>query len=453
VREEDFRIVMVEELLEEQPQLSGPIIVCSPVPLPHLRLAEKEPSWTWGSQHPSKAIRVYCPLPVSSAEITAMNPSRLKALAKALVSAWDCHSWWEAVAQALYAPQRPPKVVPAKLRSYLGSLLDKAASHLSSEAPEEIAEAIRRLQRWLEAKDPEEALRLSGQLYPSATSLAADVYIVRALAQAPQEAMLVAAARRFLMEAATSDRELELSRALASEQLSYVVVAVEPHRLPVAKLALEAFRQRYRAAYEAYHHSYWEAVRQLRKRLSKASTLVQALERLNRLPELGPPGGLTVLARYHTLMRILEPCQAEGPIFSEPLSSRCHQCQLEMGSPPPQAEVDEVLSGLNEALGEQMSRLAKALAAMVITAQDPIIEKALKVVQASQVAPLAQMLDDQVTAFLRRCLVETKVREAISPVLDRIQAGQTPTPEETERAGRQVRQLLSALLAPPKNST
>jgi hypothetical protein len=66
-------------------------------------------------------------------------------------------------------------------------------------------------------------------------------------------------------------------------------------------------------------------------------------------------------------------------------------------------------------------------------------------VQASQLTTLAQLLDDRLTAFLRCFLVETRIKEAIASLLERLQAGETPSRQEVERAGEEVLRILRSL--------
>lgn len=446
---EEFRIIVLEEPLVEEPQLSGPVVVCAPVSLAGTSLSEPGSLWAAGaSPYIQGRMRIFAPypLPVGRRHTLSERGLQLEAVAKALVLAWDHGRWWQAAAQALYAPHPAPSVEPMEVHRQLQALVEKAQASLPPQGPEELAAALARLRSWLKCQGEEEVVKEAAKTFGTATALAADIYAARALAQSPEEALAVAEARRFLAEAAAPQHELELDRTLAREQMSYVVVAVEPHRLPVGKAALEHFQARYRPAYEAHHRQYWAAVGQLRDRLLKAGAKAQALRRLDALRELGPPVGTAALARYHALLRYLDPCTEEGPVLPGPMSARCPQCHLELGALPPVQEVEETLAALDQALGEQMARLAKALASVAISqAYDPTLERLLKVVQASQLTTLAQLLDDRLTAFLRCFLVETRIKEAIAPLLERLQAGETPSRQEVERAGEEVLRILRSL--------
>ncbi len=446
---EDFRIVILEELPEEEPRLSGPVAVCAPFSLTGARLSQMGPAWlVSASPHMQRRARILAPypLPKGGQHTPSDGVLNLEALAKALVLAWDHRRWWQAAAQSLHAPHPPPSVEPMEVHRQLQALVEKAQASLPPQGPEELAMALARLRSWLKCQGEEEVVKEAAKTFGTAAALAADIYAARALAQSPEEALAVAEARRFLAEAAAPQHELELDRALAREQMSYVVVAVEPHRLSVGKAALEHFRARYRPAYEAHHRRYWSAVGQLRERLLKAGPKAQALRRLDALRELGPPVGAAALARYHALLRYLDPCTEEGAVLPGPMAARCPQCHLELGALPPVQEVEETLGALDQALGEQMARLAKALASVAISqTYDPALDRLLKVVQASQLTTLAQLLDDRLAAFLRCFLVETRIKEAISPLLERLQAGETPSRGEVERAGEEVLRILRSL--------
>ncbi len=57
---------------------------------------------------------------------------------------------------------------------------------------------------------------------------------------------------------------------------------------------------------------------------------------------------------------------------------------------------------------------------------DPRIERFLRVVQAAQLSSLAEVLDDALTNYLRRFLLEARINAVLDPLLAQVEHGEAP---------------------------
>ncbi len=73
---------------------------------------------------------------------------------------------------------------------------------------------------------------------------------------------------------------------------------------------------------------------------------------------------------------------------------------------------------------------------------DARVDQFLKVVQASQLSSLIDILDDDLIGYLRRFLVEGRIETALRPIFDQLQEGVTPKVDEAKTAMREVSQIL-----------
>ena len=192
--------------------------------------------------------------------------------------------------------------------SALGQILRNARAALRKarrEAEPEPAAALDRLSRLAAAEEGEPFLALAHELCPEVTSLAEDVYLVRALAERLPDALELLAMRAFVREAAVppTDDDLALDKAIVMEQIQFASLVAEPHRLDTARAALDHFQKSYRSRYESHHRSYWTELARLRGKLLEARSQVEALSRLNTLTELGPAVGERAMSGYQELLR------------------------------------------------------------------------------------------------------------------------------------------------------
>ncbi len=348
---------------------------------------------------------------------------RLEVLATTLLEAVEAAAWAEeaggpllrALASALSAPQPLPQQPPDTARTLadLRSLLDTAEQALAARSPQEEGrgaadEAVDRLRRLAAARRLHDTLFAAQALYGHPMALAEDVYLARCLCRELDTALELAAMRRYLASAAVPEAmaELETDRRMGLETASFATLFHAPHRLDDMRATFEVFRKRYRAAYVAHHRRYWRSAAALRRALREAAVAARALERLNTLRELGRPVGEESLSCYRTLLSQTEACIVDEGLEGL-LADRtaCPSCRITLSDEPPEGEVQEALQGLSSALARQQARLSSEAVRKILAAgKGERLERFLQVVQASDLTGLANVLDDELLAFLRELL-------------------------------------------------
>jgi hypothetical protein len=437
-----FRIVLLARPPEgTPPAVSSPgVAVCLPATAPMGETAVREvaPAYlTRGSERDGDPFELadasryargslvtVMPMPLRIDQVfprTGAEP-HLDVLAGALLEAADRARREEAadpllpaLASVLAAPQplppRPPEVAP--VLADLSSLLAAADIALSGFPADEegrraAEEAIDRLRLIAAGRRPQEALLAMRALYGDALTLAEDVYLARCLYRDAPAALELAALRRYFASAAAPETmaELETDRRMSLETASFATLFHAPHRLDDMRATFDVFRKRYRAAYVAHHRRYWRSAAALHRDLRDAASTAEALERLNTLAELGRPVGEESLRRYRTLLGEMEACAVEEGLDGL-LADRtaCPSCSVGLADEPPEPDVRETLQGLTSALGRQQTRLSSEAVRQILAAEKgERIERFLQVVQASDLTGLANVLDDELLAFLRELL-------------------------------------------------
>jgi hypothetical protein len=85
---------------------------------------------------------------------------------------------------------------------------------------------------------------------------------------------------------------------------------------------------------------------------------------------------------------------------------------------------------LERAVNQQLQRLSsKAVSQILAASGEARVEQFIQLVQASQARSLADVLDDELLGFLRRLLVEARVKSLLAPVFARLQE---PIPDLSE---------------------
>jgi hypothetical protein len=319
-----------------------------------------------------------------------------------------------------------------------------------------LAPARRALER-LTAVARSPALGAVADLYTGPLALAEDIFFARCLLRDSPAALELAAMRDFLARAVVPERlsDLAMDRTVSLEQISSATLWAEPHRLDSMRATFDYFRGRFRTALLTHHTGYWREMRRLRLSLEDSEGTVRALAGLNSLEQLGRPLGEDALAQQGRLLAAVQDCplverleQALGTATS------CPACGLTLADGPPSGEVDAVLRRLSRALGQQMTRLSsEAVHRILARARGERMEQFLEVVQASDLAGLASVLDDELLEFLRDLLSGEPATAgqrgpAQPPILERLRRAFPVVGEgEVEAATEVFRRLLQQTLA------
>lgn len=303
-----------------------------------------------------------------------------------------------------------------------------------------------RLRQVIDNREPAEFLRRVTGTYRQLADWAEDVYLARALLEQPSLLFELLSVRRYLEEALIPPDagDLTLDRSLLLGQISFALLVAEPHRFSGLQSSFTSFRKRYEAAYKRHHDQYWQQALAIHSRLLHASPRVDALRRLNSLTELGPPLGEGAAAIFAQLLEATSGCPLSGRL-DEGLGDNpvCPACRLTLEGQPPVEQSDDILDRLDRAIRRQLARLsATAVQQVLQRSGDPRVEQFLKVVQASQISSLADLLDDSLLGFIRRFLVEARIQAIRQPIVSRLETGPSVKEEEVERTMQEVNRVI-----------
>jgi len=384
------------------------------------------------------------PLQVTPEEVFAEGKAHLDLLARDLLLSTAVAEYLSPVAIALHAPGTAKPAGMERLQD-LSDLIRAVGGGSADEAPE-AKDALTRLSQLVSCADREHFITCAEQIYPDRRALMEDIYMLRAFVQNPQQANELLAMQRFLQQAVVpaEEADLALDRSLALEQLPFAILAAEPQRFPAARAMLDSFRRKYISEYREHHTRHWAQMTRLHAQLREEQTLVEALHRLNTLAELGPPAGMGALSAYEQLVAETAGCPLIGGVEEMPETEAvCPACGLSMDQTAPVQRVEEIMQRIRRACEQQRARLSSNAVQQVLRrSNDARVEQFLRIVQASQLSSLPDILDDELTGYLRRFLVESRIQEALEPILDRVQEGVPPKVNDAQAAMREVSQLL-----------
>ena len=408
-----FTIVLLQQPPADTPAPPRNVVICAPAAPVRLPVALRQAAVAYGAGAPPAPLRLPPaalaafaagrliaphPLPVTAAQIFRSREPDIEALIRALDAAPQVTlRYWEEAERVLAWPDEPASAArPGRLRTHLRVLLDRAADILPSGTAQ-------RLRGIADGAPP-------STVYDAPAALAEEIASVRCLIEDSGSAEQLAAMRSYLEAAVVDDAGAELAadRAVAREQLSFVTLLQQPHRFDSLRATFEMFRHAYARAYLRHHAAYGQAADRLHTSLEGAQAAAQALARLNTLRPLGVPVGQQALDAYERL-RGLPACAAGALEASLREQPRCPECNVTLADAPPAKEAARTVQELHRALATQQARLASEAVRRILARGGQRIDQFLQIAQAADSAALAQVLDDELLAFLRDLLAEPVV--------------------------------------------
>lgn len=277
--------------------------------------------------------------------------------------------------------------------------------------------AIERLKALGNCGSPSDLLSLIGEVYPQPEALGSDMDLYRRLRQVSDFSAEILETRRYLdnAELRDGDSELAMDRASILEQLDLESLISSPHLWRSIKAIFDWFKQRYQPLYHAHHQSCNKELAMLHSRLSRAKPQLEALRWLNAIAELGEPVGEELFDDYEPLAAMAKPCPADDASVVTPEHQPvCLYCGLGLRNSPPTGEVEDFLARLGSALRAQQRRLStEAIRQILAQSHQSQVDQFIKVVQTSDLASLANIMDEDLVRFLRELLSQP----SSSPVL------------------------------------
>ena len=199
-----------------------------------------------------------------------------------------------------------------------------------------------------------------------------------------------------------ADQELSLERQTLVVRLAMGSLIASPSTWHSVEDGFQKLQRRYFAAYIKHHAQYHREAVELRYRLESLRPQVEALARLNEVPEFGGPLASEVPGRFADLMASIRACDSpEGEITLETLP-HCQACLLPLSEEAPRRETDDLFRDVEIAMREYNRHLSSEGVRRVLA--DPTgeqLDKFISLVQVSDPSALANVLDDEVIRFLR----------------------------------------------------
>ena len=432
---EEFRIL----ILAEPP--AGPlvppedVVICAPArPLSRAKGPQRHTSKPAG--HAGLAVtsaglealrqgRLYAraPLLVTAEDVFAGGRARLALLARDLLVSQALSDYLNAIAIALGAPGPANPATSERLEELRRMLEASGSTHFGPDGAE-AETAIANVTALTSTAGPQELLACAERLYSNKQALMEDIYLLRSLHQSPDESAELLAMRRFLSSAQVpaEREELAADRSLLAEELTFVALATEPQRFPLARAALERFRRRYICAYGEHHTGHWAEMARLHAALLEEHAHAEALRSLNTLAELGPPMGAGAIAVFEEMLAETSDCHLSAGVGGAAAAEgRCPACHLALGQAPPTQHAREVIALIERACDKQVARLTSHAAHLIIRGRgDPRLQQLLSLLQGKG-SGLCDVMDGEVLDYLRSVL---STQES------------APSGEEAMRAGR-----------------
>ncbi|MGA2285985.1 MAG: hypothetical protein ABSG55_06925 [Dehalococcoidia bacterium] len=357
-----------------------------------------------------------------------------------------------ALASALAAPAKSEAEAwdAERALAALRNLLRQAESKTAEITRGALAGTVDGLRTVAAAEAGEEAFDQAERHFEEPASFSEAVFALRCLTREPDRTAELAEMRAYLaaMVVPESASDLAMDRRVTLEQLTYAALFMEPHSFEGMRATFEYLRKRFIAAYREHHRHYWESCGRVARELEERESTARALIRLNSISELGKPVGLNGLARFQEMRRTLAGCPLDEAL-AESLKEApaCPMCSTTLADEPPEAAAREVLRRLERALQEQQNRLSGvAIRSILAWHKGEKIEQFLQVVQASDLRGLAEVLDDELVAFLRELLGAATL--PASSVLERLsRLHPEVSPASLEAAVGEFRRLLAEELA------
>lgn len=291
--------------------------------------------------------------------------------------------------------------------------LERLSTALGTPPVRGMTETLERLSRLAQARDHAHfhSIALEEDMTPD--SLAQDLSLYQRLQQLVELSAEVMAARTYIDGAVLreSDQELAMDRMSIQGQISLQNLLPNPSLWSRVRALFDWFKSRYRILYQAHHRHYHQEMASLRLVLEESELEVDALRRLNSIPELGESLGEESLDEYHRLLAKVKPCSAVD-VEKDALDTlpECPSCGLLLTSEPPTGEVDQFLNQLRQALQEQFRRLSsEAIHQILAQSGEERIDQFIKVIQTSDLSSLVNVVDDELVNFLRYLLSESEL--------------------------------------------
>jgi hypothetical protein len=348
--------------------------------------------------------------------------------------------YWEAAAEVLSWPAPAARVVqPTQVHAKLRPLVRGAGKHVSDAAVTQQPGPLDLVRQVAAGVAP-------CDVFPTAAAFSEAVAYARCRHEGHDGVGELVTMRAYLDQAVVPEDQpaLVVDHAATREQLSFVALLIQPHRLDSMRAAFETFRAAFAVVYSGYHRRHWQSFRKLSRVVDSLTPVASAVERLNSLRALGAPVSEDAIEDYRRLSSCRTVCPADdlsAALIKRPL---CGYCGLALNDSVPLDSLEDIAYRLNAALAVQQRRLASEAVRRILARGGARLDRFVEIVQATDTASLAQILDDELVVFLQELLAQpvTPTPEALQLFEQIALAHPVITEDQVDRVVETLRMLL-----------
>jgi hypothetical protein len=244
--------------------------------------------------------------------------------------------------------------------------------------------------------------------------------------------MVLGQARDYLTAACDMNADLKLRRDTLLGQIKFDTLFTQPHLVPARLDTFNQWKGDYVQAYRKGHRAYYESLDKLAKSADALRPRSIALARLNSISELGPAfsGTANITGDFEKLADALWICPDAAEADVAGANANCPKCQWTPDKALPQAEHDDLAHSITQGLADQLQLLKDASISAILKKADgeqsrPDLKALLDIVQLANADKLADVMTDDLAAFLRQLLRDENIVQesvALAPILQQIGA-------------------------------
>jgi hypothetical protein len=236
----------------------------------------------------------------------------------------------------------------------------------------------------------------------------------------------------YLRKAREINESLEVDRQTLLQMLNLQSMLKDPSLMAARQDNFDRWKARYTQSYRKAHRTHFEAMDELSQKLRLLRPKANALVKMNSIAELGPPlVASTALAEdLKRLENELYRCPDAEDAAVSGNDAICPKCQWRGADTLPTDELERLTTLVSQGLEDRFLRFKDATISTILRRavekdQKTGLKELLEIIQLANSDKLANLLNDELVAFLRKTLYdENLVSEQVSlaPILQQVGA-------------------------------
>ena len=209
------------------------------------------------------------------------------------------------------------------------------------------------------------------------------------------------------MKFGRDQQELSLERDSIAARIETVSLLDDPALWSSVEESFLRFNARSANAYVPHHARYHKVAAHLAYRLEALRPQVQALTRFNQMHELGEPVGGEVHQIYGDVSGALKTCTLEDSELSLEAAPWCTGCLLTLDEHVARRAAEGLIGSTETALREYNRRLGShSVRQVLVQPSKEQLDRYIDLLRVADPSVLANVMDDDVMAFLRQFLTK-----------------------------------------------